>query len=94
MRTLFRERICAVVAAETAQEMQQAVLAAVPESDALIMAAADGFRLSVRTAAIEPPAGGAAPAGLDVIVPARAMQEVARIAAEGRDVAACLHLTC
>ena len=84
---LLREMIGQVAFAAAADDSRP-VLAGVLMSfrdNSLTLAAADGFRLSVRTAAIEPPAGGAAPAGLDVIVPARAMQEVARIAAEGKD---------
>jgi len=84
---LLREMISQVAFAAAADDSRP-VLAGVLMSfrdNSLTLAAADGFRLSVRTAAIEPPAGGATPAGLDVIVPARAMQEVARIAAEGKD---------
>jgi DNA polymerase-3 subunit beta len=86
---LLREMIGQVAFAAAADDSRP-VLAGVLMSfrdNSLTMAAADGFRLSVRTATIEPPAAGslAAPAGLDVIVPARAMQEVARIAAEGKD---------
>jgi len=84
---LLREMIGQVAFAAAADDSRP-VLAGVLMSfrdNSLTLAAADGFRLSVRTATIEPPAGGATPAGLDVIVPARAMQEVARIAAEGKD---------
>ncbi|MBM3134214.1 MAG: DNA polymerase III subunit beta [Chloroflexi bacterium] len=84
---LLREMIGQVAFAAAADDSRP-VLAGVLMSfrdNSLTLAAADGFRLSVRTATIEPPAGGTTPAGLDVIVPARAMQEVARIAAEGKD---------
>jgi DNA polymerase-3 subunit beta len=86
---LLREMIGQVAFAAAADDSRP-VLAGVLMSfrdNSLTLAAADGFRLSVRTATIEPPAAGslAALAGLDVIVPARAMQEVARIAAEGKD---------
>jgi len=86
---LLREMI-GQVAFAAATDDSRPVLAGVLMSfrdNSLTMAAADGFRLSVRTATIEPPAAGsiAATSGLDVIVPARAMQEVARIAAEGKD---------
>jgi DNA polymerase-3 subunit beta len=84
---LLREMIGQVAFAAAADDSRP-VLAGVLMSfrdNSLTLAAADGFRLSVRTATIELPAGGATPAGLDVIVPARAMQEVARIAAEGKD---------
>jgi DNA polymerase-3 subunit beta len=85
---LLREMINQVAFAAAADDSRP-VLAGVLMSfrdNSLTLAAADGFRLSVRTAAIEPPAAGSAtPAGLDVIVPARTMQEVARIAAEGKE---------
>lgn len=44
----------------------------------LTMAAADGFRLSVRNVELDTPA----PAAATVIIPARALQEVARVSAE------------
>ncbi len=48
------------------------------ENDVLTLAAADGYRLAVRRIAL----GSAVPEKIDVIVPARAMQEVARLAAD------------
>jgi DNA polymerase-3 subunit beta len=49
------------------------------EADKLTMAAADGFRLSVRHATLSTPA----PQPFTAIIPARALNELARIAAEG-----------
>jgi len=48
------------------------------EGTSLTLAAADGFRLSVRTAELAEPV----PEPLNVIIPARALQEVSRIASE------------
>ena len=47
--------------------------------DRFTMAAADGFRLSVRTATLATPA----PVPLNIIIPARALNELARIATDG-----------
>lgn len=49
------------------------------EGDQLTMAAADGFRLSVRTATLAKPASEA----IQAIIPARALNELARIADDG-----------
>lgn len=48
------------------------------EDNQLTMAAADGFRLAVRTAELE----RAAPVPIEVIIPARALGELARVSAE------------
>ncbi|MBI3159812.1 MAG: DNA polymerase III subunit beta [Chloroflexi bacterium] len=49
------------------------------EGDRITMASADGFRLSVRSAQLSEPA----PQPIRVIIPARAMNELARIATDG-----------
>jgi DNA polymerase-3 subunit beta len=49
------------------------------EGDALTMASADGFRLSVRSAQLDEPV----PQPVRAIIPARALNELARIAADG-----------
>jgi DNA polymerase-3 subunit beta len=49
------------------------------DKDKLTLAAADGFRLSVRKATLSSPA----PAGISAIVPARSLTELARVAADG-----------
>jgi DNA polymerase-3 subunit beta len=51
------------------------------DGDQMTMAAADGYRLSVRTNSLSEPL----PEPLSVIVPARAMMELARISAEQED---------
>jgi DNA polymerase III subunit beta len=51
------------------------------EDDRITMAAADGFRLAVRDAELASPV----PDRLDIIVPARALRELARIVGEGSD---------
>lgn len=57
--------------------------------DTLTMAAADGFRLSVRTLKLSSPA----PSDLDVIVPARALNELARILADEEEEAEPVEIT-
>jgi DNA polymerase-3 subunit beta len=52
------------------------------EGDQLTMAAADGFRLSVRSASLSAPV----PAPVKAVVPARALSELARISSDGSDV--------
>jgi DNA polymerase III subunit beta len=51
------------------------------KSGSLTLAAADGFRLSVRTAALTAQSGD----DLSIVVPARALQELARIIADQED---------
>ena len=51
------------------------------EDNQIVMAAADGFRLSVRTAEIE----SAVEKAVTVVIPARALIELARIAGDGKD---------
>lgn len=51
------------------------------ENDTLTLAAADGFRLAVRTGALAEPA----PERLDAIIPARAMRELARLIGESAE---------
>ncbi len=51
------------------------------ENDQIVMAAADGFRLSERRANLAQPA----PQAVSIIVPARALSELARIAADGEE---------
>jgi DNA polymerase-3 subunit beta len=53
----------------------------VVDGDQITMAAADGFRLSVRTATLSEPA----PTPVNIIVPARALNELARIASDGEE---------
>ena len=69
------------VAFAAAMDESRPVLAGVQAELAgsrLTMAAADGFRLSVRSAELSAPA----PAATTVVIPARALQEVARLCAD------------
>ncbi len=51
------------------------------EGSQIVMASADGFRLSVRTAELEAPVEQA----LTAVIPARALSELARIAGDGKE---------
>ncbi len=51
------------------------------EKDKVVMAAADGFRLSVRKAVLSNPA----PHPINVIIPARALNELARVSTDGEE---------
>jgi DNA polymerase-3 subunit beta len=51
------------------------------DKDKLTMAAADGFRLSVRKAVLSAPV----PASVSAIVPAQALKELARVAGDGEE---------
>jgi DNA polymerase-3 subunit beta len=79
----LREMIHQVVFAastDDARPVLTGVLVTV-EGNQVTMAAADGFRLSVRTAELSEPAGQS----IQAIIPARALNELARIAGEGDD---------
>ncbi len=77
----FREMIQQVAFAASSDEARPVLMGVLVqvEKDKLTMAAADGFRLSVRKASLS----SAAPAPISVIVPARALTELARIATDG-----------
>jgi DNA polymerase-3 subunit beta len=82
--SVLRDAISHVVFA-AASDDSRPVLAGVQfvaKDDLLTLAAADGFRMSVRTARLGLPAEEP----LSIIVPARALQELARILADGGDV--------
>lgn len=76
----FREMIHQVSFSASTDEARPVLMGVlmVVEDDQITMAAADGFRLSVRTATLASPA----PVSLDVIIPARALNELARIAGD------------
>lgn len=77
----MKEMIHQVVFAASADEARP-VLTGVQvqvEGDAIKLSAADGFRLSVRTARLSSPA----PRAVSAIVPARALSELARVASDG-----------
>ncbi len=79
----FREMIQQVAFAASTDEARPVLMGVLVqvEKDKLTMAAADGFRLSVRKAALSSPA----PAPLTAIVPARALVELARVASDGEE---------
>ena len=77
----FKEIIQQVAFAASTDEARPVLMGVLMnvEGDKLTMAAADGFRLSVRHATLST----SAPQALSAIIPARALNELARIAAEG-----------
>ncbi|GAB4420055.1 MAG: DNA polymerase III subunit beta [Anaerolineales bacterium] len=77
----FREMIHQVAFAASTDEARPVLMGVLMlvEGDQLTMAAADGFRLSVRKATLDAPA--AEP--LNIIIPARALSELARISGDG-----------
>lgn len=77
----FREMIQQVAFAASTDEARPVLMGVLVqvEKDKLTMAAADGFRLSVRKAVLSAPA----PAPLTAIIPARALTELARVASDG-----------
>ena len=79
----FREMIHQVAFAASSDEARPVLMGVLVQvdKDKLTMAAADGFRLSVRRAVLSTPA--ATP--VSVIVPAQALKELARVATEGEE---------
>jgi len=77
----FKEIIQQVAFAASSDEARPVLMGVLMnvEGDKLTMAAADGFRLSVRHATLS----SSVPQTLTAIIPARALNELARIAAEG-----------
>ena len=77
----FKEIIHQVAFAASTDEARPVLMGVliIVEGDKITMAAADGFRLSVRNAILS----AAAPESLNIIVPARALSELARIATDG-----------
>ncbi len=77
----FKEMIQQVVFAASVDEARPVLMGVLMtiEGDTLTMAAADGFRLSVRKGTLSQPA--AQP--VSAIIPARALSELARVAADG-----------
>lgn len=80
----FKEMIRQVAFSASTDEARPVLMGVlvVVENDQITMAAADGFRLSVRTATLS----AAAPEPLNIIIPARALNELARIASDGDEV--------
>ncbi len=79
----FREMIQQVAFAASTDEARPVLMGVLVqvEKDKLTMAAADGFRLSVRKATLTAPAS----APISIIVPARALTELARVASDGEE---------
>ncbi|MFN2119826.1 MAG: DNA polymerase III subunit beta [Anaerolineales bacterium] len=77
----FREMIQQVAFAASADEARPVLMGVLlhVDKEKLTLAAADGFRLSVRTAALSAPA----PAPISAIIPARSLTELARVAPDG-----------
>ncbi len=79
----FREMIHQVVFAASSDEARPVLMGVLVQvdKDKLTMAAADGFRLSVRKAILSTPS----PAPVSAIVPAQALKELARVATDGEE---------
>lgn len=79
----FREMIQQVAFAASADEARPVLMGVLlhVDKDKLTMAAADGFRLSVRKATLAAPA----PAPLTAIIPAHSLTELARVATDGAE---------
>ena len=79
----FREMIHQVAFAASSDEARPVLMGVLVQvdKDKLTMAAADGFRLSVRKAVLSTPS--AAP--ISAIVPAQALKELARVATDGEE---------
>jgi DNA polymerase III subunit beta len=79
----FREMIHQVAFAASTDEARPVLMGVlvIVDGDQITMAAADGFRLSVRSATLSAPASQP----VNIIVPARALIELARIASDGEE---------
>ncbi len=79
----FREMIQQVAFAASADEARPVLMGVLlqVEKDKLTMAAADGFRLSVRKATLSVPA----PSAVSAIIPAHSLTELARVATDGAE---------
>jgi len=79
----FREMIHQVAFAASSDEARPVLMGVLVQvdKDKLTMAAADGFRLSVRKAVLSTPAV----ASISAIVPSQALKELARVATDGED---------
>lgn len=79
----FREMIHQVAFAASSDEARPVLMGVLVQvdKDKLTMAAADGFRLSVRKAVLSTPS----PAPVSAIVPSQALRELARVATDGEE---------
>ena len=80
----FKDMISQVVLAASVDEARPVLMGVLVtvEKDTITMAAADGFRLSVRKGTLSQPA----PQPVTAIIPARALGELARVASDGNEV--------
>ena len=80
----FKEMIHQVVFSASTDDARPVLMGVLMnvEKDKVVMAAADGFRISVRKAVLSSPASHP----VNVIIPARTLSELARIAADGEEV--------
>jgi DNA polymerase-3 subunit beta len=80
----FKDMISQVVFAASVDEARPVLMGVLVtvDGDSVTMAAADGFRLSVRKGILSQPA----PQPLTAIIPARALGELARIATDGNEI--------
>ena len=79
----FKEMIAQVAFAASTDEARPVLMGVLVtvEKDAITMASADGFRLSVRKGVLSQPAAHP----FSAIIPARALSELARVAGEGNE---------
>lgn len=86
----FKEMIQQVILAASVDEARPVLMGVLLEidKDQITMAAADGFRLSVRKGVLSNPA--AAP--ISAIIPARALNELARISGDGNEMISMVYL--
>jgi DNA polymerase-3 subunit beta len=79
----FREMVHQVAFAASTDEARPVLMGVLVqvEKDKLTMAAADGFRLSVRKAVLSAPA----PAPVSSVIPAQALRELARVATDAEE---------
>ena len=79
----FREMIHQVAFAASSDEARPVLMGVLiqVDKDKLTMAAADGFRLSVRNAVLSTPV----PAPVSAIIPAQALKELARVASDAEE---------
>ncbi len=80
----FKDMILQVVFAASVDEARPVLMGVLVtvEKDTITMAAADGFRLSVRKGTLSQPA----PQPVTAIIPARALGELARVASDGNEI--------
>lgn len=84
----LKEMVSQVVFAASQDEARPVLMGVLVrvEGDTITMAAADGFRLSVRKGTLSQPAL----APVSVIIPARALSELARVASDGNEMIAMI----